>query len=112
MDEMTRLEDATPHAPPDDDVGYSLAGSPRFAHDGVAFAAGQGGLSRSRDGGLSWNDAYASLNIKEPLPTLAVAVSPDFALDHSVVAGAPGGILLSTDSGRRWHTVLLPPPAP
>jgi len=112
MDEMTRLDDATPQTPPNDDVVYSVAASPRFGRDGIAFAASQGGLSLSRDGGQTWKDAYASLALKEPLPTLAVAVSPDFASDPTVLAGAPGGILLSTDSGRRWTTVLLPSPPP
>jgi hypothetical protein len=43
---------------------------------GPIFAAHLAGLAVSRDGGRTWRDAYASLNLAEPLPTLAVAAAP------------------------------------
>jgi photosystem II stability/assembly factor-like uncharacterized protein len=112
MDGAARLDDSLLDVTAHEDVVYALAASPRFARDGVCFAASQSGLARSRDGGQTWKDAYASLGLEAPLATVAVAVSPDFHSDHTVIAGAPGGVLLSTDSGRRWNAVLLPPPAP
>jgi photosystem II stability/assembly factor-like uncharacterized protein len=113
MNDMTPIAEApSAGAPEDQDIVYALAASPRFAQDGVAFAACQSGLYRSRDGGHTWKEALASLDLAQPLAVTAVAISPDFRSDHTVLAGAQGGVLLSTDSGRRWTTVLLPPPAP
>ena len=94
------------------DIVYSLAVSPNFAQDGVCFAARHSGLYRSDDGGLTWQDAYASLELDMPLPTAAVAVSPDFEADRSVFAGVSGGILRSVDGGHNWYIASLPSPPP
>jgi photosystem II stability/assembly factor-like uncharacterized protein len=52
------------------------------------------------------------MNLKAPLPTMAVAVSPDFAVDRTVFVGVPGGILRSFDGGEKWDVVQLPSPPP
>ena len=69
------------------DVVYALSTSPGFAQDGVCFAARASGLYRSEDGGLTWMDAYHSLELRQALPTAAVAVSPAFLQDRAVFAG-------------------------
>ena len=94
------------------DIVYAVAASPDFVRDRLCFAARRSGLFRSEDGGLSWEDAYRSLELPEALLTLCVAVSPDFASDHSVFAGASGGILRSVDGGRSWQAASLPAPPP
>jgi photosystem II stability/assembly factor-like uncharacterized protein len=94
------------------DIVYALAASPDFSQDGICFAARASGLYNSHDGGITWQPAYASLNLETPLATLAVAVSPDFNSDRSVFAGVPGGILRSVDGGRSWHVATLPSPPP
>ena len=94
------------------DIVYSLAVSPNFAQDGVCFAARHSGLYRSDDGGLTWEDAYASLELDMPLPTAAVAVSPSFEADRRVFAGVPGGVLRSVDGGHNWYIATLPSPPP
>jgi photosystem II stability/assembly factor-like uncharacterized protein len=94
------------------DIVYSLATSPGFAQDGLCFAAHPSGLYRSDDGGLTWQNAYASLELDVPLTTVAVAVSPNFEADRSVFAGVPGGILRSVDGGQSWYIAGLPSPPP
>jgi photosystem II stability/assembly factor-like uncharacterized protein len=94
------------------DYTYALDASPTFEQDGICFAARQSGLSRSIDGGKSWQSAYESLNLAEPLTTMAVAISPAFASDRSVFAGVPGGVLRSVDGGQNWHVAMLPSPPP
>ncbi|MGQ9626781.1 MAG: WD40/YVTN/BNR-like repeat-containing protein [Anaerolineae bacterium] len=94
------------------DLVYSLAASPNFVRDGICFAARHSGLYRSEDGGLTWQNAYASLELDKPLITAAVAVSPNFEADRSVFAGVPGGILRSVDGGKSWYISGLPSPPP
>ena len=94
------------------DAVYSLATSPCFARDGVCFAARPSGLYRSEDGGLTWQAAYASLELEAPLTTTAVVVSPNFEMDRSVFAGVPGGVLRSIDGGQVWSVASFPPPPP
>lgn len=95
------------------DYVYAIAVSPTFQQDGVCFAARQTGLYRSDDGGESWQYAFASLNLAEPLATTSVLLSPEFATDQTVFAGAPGGVLRSINGGETWQVALLgtPPPA-
>jgi hypothetical protein len=94
------------------DVVYALAASPDFEADGICFAACASGLLRSEDGGHTWQDAYAALELEGVLATAAVAVSPDFARDGSVFAGVAGGILRSADGGQTWYVAPLPSPPP
>lgn len=94
------------------DIVYALATSPNFETDGICFAACYSGLYGSEDGGRTWQDAYAGLDLTEPLPTAAVAVSPNFEHDQTVFAGAPGGILRSLDGAETWDIATLPSPPP
>jgi photosystem II stability/assembly factor-like uncharacterized protein len=94
------------------DIVYSIAVSPNFCHDGVCFAARCSGLYQSQDGGITWRSAYEALNLRAPLPTMAVAVSPDFVEDQSVFAGVLGGVLRSSDGGASWSIAELPSPPP
>jgi photosystem II stability/assembly factor-like uncharacterized protein len=91
---------------------YALAASPNFAQDGICFAALESGLCRSEDGGLTWQSAYESLQVDEPLLTTTVAVSPDFPTDHTVFAAVQGGILRSGDGGNTWNGTALSSPPP
>jgi len=104
---MTEVEDTQIQ-----DIVYCLAVSPDFARDGICLAARASGLYRSEDGGLTWQAAYASLELEGPLTTTAVAVSPNFKADRSVFAGAPGGVLRSLDGGQNWYIASFPPPPP
>jgi photosystem II stability/assembly factor-like uncharacterized protein len=94
------------------DLVFALAASPTFADDGLCFAAHQSGLRRSTDGGQSWHDAYATLNLQAPLAATSVAFSPDFAEDRTLFAGAQGGVLRSHDGGQTWTVAGLPVPPP
>ena len=89
------------------DYVYALAPSPNFEQDALCFVGRQSGLYRSNDGGLSWDFAYDSLKLHEPLTTTSVVFSPDFMSDQSVFAGAPGGVLRSPDAGQTWQVALL-----
>jgi photosystem II stability/assembly factor-like uncharacterized protein len=91
------------------DAVYSLAASPDYARDGLCFAACGSGLYRSEDGGRTWRDAYAALDLQAPLMTTSVAVGPDAT---SVYAGVIGGILRSFDGGKNWLIAELPSPPP
>jgi photosystem II stability/assembly factor-like uncharacterized protein len=94
------------------DLVYALAASPGFARDGICFAARPAGLYRSEDGGHTWQFAYESLNLDNPLATTAVVLSPDFETDQTVFAGVAGGLLRSTDGGLTWQASVLPSPPP
>ena len=91
---------------------HALAASPRFEHDRTCFAACLSGLYRTDDGGQSWHDAFASLQLNTPQPTTAVALSPDWPDDRRVFVGVNGGILRSADGGHTWQAAVLPPPPP
>jgi len=79
---------------------------------GILFAARHSGLYRSQDGGETWQLAYETLDIQEPIPTNAVALSPDFEKDEVVLAGVSGGVLVSTNGGRDWVFARFHEPAP
>jgi photosystem II stability/assembly factor-like uncharacterized protein len=95
-----------------EDVTYALAASPTFGQDGICFAARRSGLYRSQDGGMSWQNAYGSLNLQAPLMTLSVTLSPSFETDATVFAGVAGGILRSYDGGKGWVVTELASPPP
>jgi hypothetical protein len=69
-------------------------------------------LYGSADGGQTWQTAYRSLELAQPLPTLAVAIPPDFAHEPRLFAGVSGGLLRSLNGGQAWENILLPPPPP
>jgi photosystem II stability/assembly factor-like uncharacterized protein len=94
------------------DVVYALAASPDFEHDGICFAGRASGLVRTSDRGVSWQPAYAGLNLAEDPSTSAVVVSPAYASDRSVFAGVTGAMLRSHDGGMTWLPSLLPSPPP
>jgi photosystem II stability/assembly factor-like uncharacterized protein len=95
------------------DVVYALAASPGcvLGQSGVVFAGRSSGLKRSIDGGQTWVDALADLNLSEPVPVTTLVLSPDFAHDGKIFAGAPGGIFHSAH-GQSFQAVVLPPPPP
>ncbi len=96
------------------DLVYAFAEAPGFApgQSGVVFAGCGSGLKRSADGGRTWQDALAELNLSEPLPVTSLAVSPDFdGKEGRIIGGAPGGVFTSPD-GLSWKAVLLPSPPP
>jgi photosystem II stability/assembly factor-like uncharacterized protein len=90
---------------------YQFAAAPGPARPGAAarcYAAGLAGLQVSEDGGRTWADAFQTMGLKQPLPTLAVA-----AAETEVFVGYNGGLLRSLDGGATWHTIpfAAPPPA-
>lgn len=94
------------------DVVYTLVAAPDFDRSGICFAARAAGLFISYDGGRTWQDAYASLNLDNPLSTTTVALSPHFAADRTVFAGVTGAVLRSEDGGQNWAINTLPSPPP
>ena len=99
-----------------DDVAYALAVSPNYASDGLCFVARRSGLYRSRDGGETWQDAYATLSLAAPLGTLSVALSSEADETPAVYAGVSGGILHAGNAGApqgvAWQIATLPTPPP
>jgi photosystem II stability/assembly factor-like uncharacterized protein len=102
MTEETQLEE----------IVYALAASPTFEEDGICFAARPTGLYCSQDGGRTWTDAYASLELEAQLTTAAAILSPAFETDRSVFAGVAGGVLRSLDGGQSWYVASFPAPPP
>jgi photosystem II stability/assembly factor-like uncharacterized protein len=92
----------------------TLALSPEFASDGVAFAGawfysaagGKSGLGilKSTDGGQTWRSSGSGAEgIAYSSAVHAYAFSPDFATDRTVFVGTWGGLFKSTDGGESWH---------
>ncbi|MBK8020735.1 MAG: hypothetical protein IPK19_04730 [Chloroflexi bacterium] len=75
--------------------------------DGILYAARTSGLSRSRDGGTTWEETFASLEQAEPLAAIAVA-----STGQTVFAGVKGAVLRSDDAGDHWTMVGLGSPPP
>lgn len=98
-----------------EDLVYQLAAPTPWGRGqrAACFAARMSGLYLSLDGGKTWETAYRTLNLTEPLPTLCVALSPNFKQEPSVFAGYNGGVLRSLDGGQTWENSLFsaPPPA-
>lgn len=89
-----------------------LAAAPDYAESGVCFAAHDGGLSCSEDGGVRWRSALDTLALTAPLPATCVTCTRGQSGEVIVLAGVPGGMLVSHDAGTTWQTALLPSPAP
>jgi hypothetical protein len=108
-----QLDDAI--IPAGTDFIYALAAptTAQKAEKGSLFAARASGLYRSKDGGRTWQEAFATLfSPGQHLPASSVALSPDFDRDHQVFAGVPGGVVRSSDGGKTWRSAIFPPPAP
>lgn len=96
-----------------DDYVYQLAAPANFGRGGkICFAARNTGLFRSEDGGQSWQSLYDSLNLAEPLPSMAIGVPPNFERSPRLFAGVAGGILRSLDGGQSWQNSDVPKPPP
>jgi len=100
------------NAPKEDFICQFAASEKSGEHKAVCFSAGASGLSRSADGGETWQPALGSLNLQGPLPVQAVVISPDFGRDCRVFIGIGGGILRSLDGGRNWESAYVPSPPP
>ena len=94
----------------------TLAVSPDFANDGLAFTGewiqhkggGQSGLGilRSDDEGQTWQPSSSGTeNIAYSSALHDFAFSPDFATDRIVFAATWGGLFRSTDGGQTWPWV-------
>jgi photosystem II stability/assembly factor-like uncharacterized protein len=109
------MESQRPTTPPQPtSYIFQLAAPATFRRDVLrpCFSARATGLFRSSDGGRSWENAYASLNAREALPTTAIALAPDFEHEPTVFAGLNGAILCSQDGGNSWQRSRLPNPPP
>lgn len=95
-----------------DDRGNSVFGIAAAGNHATVFAATALGLLRSHDGGRSFVDAFAGLELDGPVSVIAVALSPAFARDHTVFAGVTGGVLRSRDGGESWRAAALRTPPP
>jgi photosystem II stability/assembly factor-like uncharacterized protein len=104
----------TPKTTLEEDFVYQFAAPKEFGKGGkdICFAARASGLYRSTNSGLTWQPAFASLNLQETLPALAVTIPPNPEEDPSVFVGWNGGILHSSDSGQNWESAQLPSPPP
>lgn len=106
------MNDEITESQPQEAAIYALAASPAFPTDGLCFAASGTGLLVSHDGGRSFRDAYAAIELTGVLPTPAVAVSPHFPSDRTVFAGVHGAVMRSLDAGATWAYTELRTPAP
>ncbi|HKF95930.1 MAG TPA: hypothetical protein VKB96_15320, partial [Gammaproteobacteria bacterium] len=93
------------------DYVYCIAASLNVKKDGLVFAAKKSGLYSSRDKGKTWKDAYASLKLAAPLPTLSVTISIANEITY-VFAAIEGKILRSLNAGETWEVADLDSPAP
>src|SRR3954452_8677418 len=84
------------------DTVYTLAGS-----NDTLYAGRLSGLYRSTDGGISWQDAFASLGLEQPVPVTAIATA-----GNTVFAGVQGAVLRSEDAGESWQVAQLSSPPP
>ena len=96
------------------DFIYQIAATPGFGLGVISlgYAARNAGLFFSSDGGVSWQDATASLQLSEPVAATAVAIPDSFDRNPIIIAGMVGGILVSADGGFHWHLPKLPSPPP
>ena len=98
---------------PKEDFVYQFSASGKFGKPKAkCFSACLSGLYRSDDGGKTWQPAFGSLNLQEPLTAQAVVIPPDFDREPSVFVGLAGGILRSLDGGQNWESAYVPSPPP
>lgn len=112
MPALAATQPATPTTTPPGDVVHAFAPSPCFDVDGFCLSARESGLWCSRDGGVSWQAAFAGPRDRPAAATTAIAFSPRFAEDRTAFAGGYGAVLRSLDGGRRWRAMALPSPPP
>ncbi len=91
---------------------YGLIAATAPAGGSVLYAARGSGLYRSTDGGHTWDDLYAGLNLPGPLATAAVALSSAYPSDGTLFAGMAGAVMYSRDHGQSWQAASLASPAP
>ena len=76
--------------------------SPDLANDNTVFAAGPGGVFRSRTGGSTWESLKGG--IPPDVTVIALAVSPNFAADRTLFAGTlSASIYRSSDASDAWQ---------
>lgn len=87
---------------------WDFAVSPIFSTDRTVFVAGNNGVYKSIDGGIS----FLPFNIGLPSGShMALGISPDYSTDQIVFVGTYYGVFKSTDGGSSWYTASngLPP---
>jgi photosystem II stability/assembly factor-like uncharacterized protein len=92
--------------PEPDPVVTSLAISPNFVEDGIAFAGtSEDGVFITSNRGATWG--VWNFGLLDP-NILALAVSPSFQHDQRVFAGVSSGLFHSQNQGRSWQAMDLP----
>ena len=100
-------------APPElNEVVYKLAATSATQGTPICFAAHARGVSRSSDGGQTWQTVFESPDSELPMLVTSVAISPGFQRDGRVIAAVPGAMIASVDGGETWSSAILPLPAP
>ena len=75
--------------------------SPNYATDHILYVVDNSGISRSSDGGNTWQ--IFSSGLPSGGAVVALSLSPDFAHDNTLYAGIENnGIYRSTDGGNSW----------
>jgi hypothetical protein len=89
---------------------WDFAVSPSFETDGMVFVAGNNGIHKSVDGGITF------VPVNNGLPGgshLSLAISPNYSADQTIFVGTSYDIYKSTDGGNTWSPVGLgAPPDP
>jgi photosystem II stability/assembly factor-like uncharacterized protein len=93
-------------------IVYGVAAAPAAGGAEVCFAAHTRGISRSSDGGQTWQAAFESRDPQVPVAVTSLAISPGFERDGCVLAAAPGAIIATRDGGQSWSSASLPLPSP
>jgi hypothetical protein len=78
-----------------------------------AYTGTPGGVSRSRDGGATWENYGVEADLPSPyVITVAAASETEVWAGTEPVPGLfPGGLGFSSDSGATWRKIELTPPA-
>jgi len=85
----------------------SVAVSPNYANDKIAFAANhRGEIWRTQNGGDNWSRSGSDSIIQRPNSYVWIAISPAFATDRLVLIGTNNGIYRSGDKGNTWKPLL------